>query len=455
MANNELSLSSLGIQLPYNMQAEQSVLGAALMDETILNRLITEMDPDMFYSEQNRAVYEEMRRLFSESEAVDVITLVDSLAQNGVFKGADDAKVYITRIAETVPAISNVDSYIKIVKEKYQTRRLIEAARDILQQSSEESDSDLLLESAEQKLYDIRNGQDRSGVKTIQESILEVIDTMQKLSGADRDKFAGIPTGFNYLDNILTGLGRSDLIILAARPGMGKTAIALNICLNVAKTYEKTVAFFSLEMSREQLVTRLIASEGLVENTRLVTGNLRESDWQRIAEAASALSRMDIRIDDNPLLTVADMNAKCRRLDNLGLVVIDYLQLMTSAGGKGYSGENRQQAVSDISRMLKIMAKELQVPVLCLSQLSRANEKREDKRPMLSDLRESGAIEQDADIVLFLYRDDYYNSDSEKRNVAECIVAKNRHGETGKVELRWMPEYTAFGTLENRYDDEE
>ena len=197
MANNELSLSSLGIQLPYNMQAEQSVLGAALMDETILNRLITEMDPDMFYSEQNRAVYEEMRRLFSESEAVDVITLVDSLAQNGVFKGADNAKVYITRIAETVPAISNVDSYIKIVKEKYQTRRLIEAARDILQQSSEESDSDLLLESAEQKLYDIRNGQDRSGVKTIQESILEVIDTMQKLSGADRDKFAGIPTGFN------------------------------------------------------------------------------------------------------------------------------------------------------------------------------------------------------------------------------------------------------------------
>ena len=227
------------------------------------------------------------------------------------------------------------------------------------------------------------------------------------------------------------------------------------VALEAGKHSGKSVAIFSLEMSREQLVTRLIASEGLVENTRLVTGNLRESDWQRIAEAASSLSRMDIRIDDNPLLTVADMNAKCRRLENLGLVVIDYLQLMTSAGGKGYSGENRQQAVSDISRMLKIMAKELQVPVLCLSQLSRANEKRDDKRPMLSDLRESGAIEQDADIVLFLYRDDYYNSDSEKRNVAECIVAKNRHGETGKVELRWMPEYTAFGTLENRYDDEE
>ncbi len=201
------------------------------------------------------------------------------------------------------------------------------------------------------------------------------------------------------------------------------------------------------------MVTRLIAGEGLVENSRLTTGNLRESDWQRIAEAASALSRTDIRIDDNPLLTVADMSAKCRRLDNLGLVVIDYLQLMTGAGGKSYSGENRQQAVSDMSRMLKIMAKELNVPVICLSQLSRANEKREDKRPMLSDLRESGAIEQDADIVMFLYREDYYNEESEKRNIAECIVSKNRHGETGKVELRWMPEYTAFETLETRYND--
>ena len=230
--------------------------------------------------------------------------------------------------------------------------------------------------------------------------------------------------------------------------------MALNVAVNAAKASQKTVAVFSLEMSREQLVTRLLAGEGLIDNTRLVTGNLRESDWVRIAEGASTLSRLDIRIDDNPLLTVADMNAKCRRLDDLGLVVIDYLQLMTSAGGKGYSGENRQQAVSDISRMLKIMAKELQVPVLCLSQLSRANEKRDDKRPMLSDLRESGAIEQDADIVMFLYRDDYYNSDSEKRNIAECIVAKNRHGETGKVELRWLPEYTSFGTLENRYQEE-
>ena len=282
----------------------------------------------------------------------------------------------------------------------------------------------------------------------------KLMEHLAELSAQGGKTLPGLSTGFSAVDGKINGLNKSDLLLLAARPGMGKTSMALNVALNAAKESGQTVAVFSLEMSRDQLVTRLLASEGLIENTRLISGDLRESDWVKIAEGASSLSRLDIRIDDNPLLTVADMNAKCRRIENLGLVVIDYLQLMTSAGGKGYSGENRQQAVSDISRMLKIMAKELQVPVLCLSQLSRANEKREDKRPMLSDLRESGAIEQDADIVMFLYRDDYYKEDSEKRNIAECIVAKNRHGETGKVELRWMPEYTTFGTLENRYDEE-
>ena len=263
----------------------------------------------------------------------------------------------------------------------------------------------------------------------------------------------GISYGFQQPPRF-KGITVHDLLLLAARPGMGKTSFALNVALNVAKSEKKTVAMFSLEMSREQLATRLLSSEACVENTRLVTGSLRETDWEKIAAAAGVLNRVDIRIDDNPMLSVADMNAKCRRIDSLGLVVIDYLQLMTSASG-GRSGENRQQVVSEMSRMLKVMAKELNVPVICLSQLSRANEKRDDKRPMLSDLRESGAIEQDADIVMFLYRDDYYNEDSEKRNIAECIVAKNRHGETGKVELRWMPEYTTFATLENRYDEDD
>ena len=229
----------------------------------------------------------------------------------------------------------------------------------------------------------------------------------------------------------------------------------MNIALNVAKQSGTTVAVFSLEMSKEQLLVRLMAAEGLVELTRLATGRLSASDWGKLTQAARTLRQSDIRIDDNPMLTAADINAKCRRLDNLGLVVIDYLQLMTSAGGKGYAGENRQQAVSDISRMLKVMAKELNVPVICLSQLSRANEKREDKRPMLSDLRDSGAIEQDADIVMFLYREDYYKEETENRNIAECIVAKNRHGETGKVPLRWTPEYTAFSTVELRFDEDE
>ena len=454
MANNELSLSSLGIQLPYNMQAEQSVLGAALMDETILNRLITEMDPDMFYSEQNRAVYEEMRRLFSESEAVDVITLVDSLAQNGVFKGADDAKVYITRIAETVPAISNVDSYIKIVKEKYQTRRLIEAARDILQQSSEESDSDLLLESAEQKLYDIRNGQDRSGVKTIQESILEVIDTMQKLSGADRDKFAGIPTGFNYLDNILTGLGRSDLIILAARPGMGKTSFALNIATRVAMQQKVPVAIFSLEMTKEQLTNRILSAEAGIDSQAFRTGALRAEDWEYLALATEKLHDAPIYMDDTSGITITEMKAKIRRVNqdparpNVGLIVIDYLQLMTS----GQRSENRVQEISSITRNLKIMAKEMNVPIIALSQLSRAVEKQGNNsshRPQLSDLRDSGSIEQDADCVLFLYRDSYYASQNPDgaevdADTAECIVAKNRHGETSTVPLGWDGAHTRF-----------
>ena len=454
MANNELSLSSLGIQLPYNMQAEQSVLGAALMDETILNRLITEMDPDMFYSEQNRAVYEEMRRLFSESEAVDVITLVDSLAQNGVFKGADDAKVYITRIAETVPAISNVDSYIKIVKEKYQTRRLIEAARDILQQSSEESDSDLLLESAEQKLYDIRNGQDRSGVKTIQESILEVIDTMQKLSGADRDKFAGIPTGFNYLDNILTGLGRSDLIILAARPGMGKTSFALNIATNVARLQKIPTVIFSLEMTKEQLTNRILSAEAGIDSQAFRTGALRAEDWEYLALATEKLHDAPIYMDDTSGITITEMKAKIRRVNqdptrpNVGLIVIDYLQLMTT----GQRSENRVQEISSITRNLKIMAKEMNVPIIALSQLSRAVEKQGNNsshRPQLSDLRDSGSIEQDADCVLFLYRDSYYASQNPDgaevdADTAECIVAKNRHGETSTVPLGWDGAHTRF-----------
>ncbi len=282
--------------------------------------------------------------------------------------------------------------------------------------------------------------------------MLGVYDRLNELAASD-SAVPGLSTGITDLDNAIAGLNKSDLILLAARPGMGKSSMALNMLLHAGKFSGKSVVYFSLEMSREQLAMRLISNESFVDLKKLITGKLNEDDWGKIAAASAALNQTNILIDDNPMLSVADMNAKCRRVDNLGLVVIDYLQLMTSAGGPGRGGDNRQQVVSDMSRALKIMAKELDVPVLCLSQLSRANESRADKRPMLSDLRESGAIEQDADIVMFLYRDDYYNDDSETHNLAECIIAKNRHGETGTVELQWLPEYTTFTSVERRYGE--
>ena len=441
-------------QAPHSPQAEQAVLGSMLIDPDCIKDVMDKLQPEDFYLRANRDIFETIYHMFIYSRPIDGVTVAGEMERNGVYN--DNTRDYLVQLMDVTPTSANVMEYVKIVLDKSLMRQVAAAAGSITAMVQEgNGDAGDMLESAEQKVYAIRRGRSAQNMVTVSMVLQDVMNHLAELTASGGKTLPGLSTGLSAVDAKINGLNKSDLLLLAARPGMGKTSLALNVALAAAKESGKTVAIFSLEMSREQLVTRLIASEGLVENTRLVTGNLRESDWQRIAEAASSLSRMDIRIDDNPLLTVADMNAKCRRLENLGLVVIDYLQLMTSAGGKGYSGENRQQAVSDISRMLKIMAKELQVPVLCLSQLSRANEKRDDKRPMLSDLRESGAIEQDADIVLFLYRDDYYNSDSEKRNVAECIVAKNRHGETGKVELRWMPEYTAFGTLENRYDDEE
>ena len=441
-------------QMPHSPEAEQAVLGSMLIDAECVKDVMDQLRPEDFYLRANREIFETIYSMFVYSKPIDGVTVAGEMEKNGLYN--DNTRSYLLQLMEITPTSANVMEYAKIVRDKALMRAVATAAGDItvMVQEGTGSAGDLL-EAAEQKIYAIRRGRNAQSMVTIGVVLQDVMERLAELTAAGGEKVPGLSTGFSAVDSKINGLNDSDLLLLAARPGMGKTSMALNVALSAAKESGKTVAIFSLEMSREQLVTRLIATEGLVENTRLVTGNLRESDWVKIAEAASALSRTDIRIDDNPLLTVADMNAKCRRLDNLGLVVIDYLQLMTSAGGKGYSGENRQQAVSDISRMLKIMAKELQVPVLCLSQLSRANEKREDKRPMLSDLRESGAIEQDADIVMFLYRDDYYNEDSEKRNIAECIIAKNRHGETGKVPLRWMPEYTAFGTLESRYDEDE
>ena len=451
MANEELLLR----QMPHSLEGEQAVLGSMLIDERCIKDVMDKLQPDDFYLRQNREIFDTIYSMFVYSKPIDGITVCEEMQKNGAYD-EQTTRSYLAQLMEITPTSANVMEYVEIVRDKSQMRRMAQAAAEITAMVQEGmGEAHDMLEAAEQKIYAIRRGRSAQDMVPISTVLPDVLDHLNEMSEREGTKIAGLSTGLSAVDAKISGLNKSDLVLLAARPGMGKTSMALNVALSVAKDTKQTVAIFSLEMSKEQLATRLLSSEALVENTRLINGDLRETDWVKIADAASALSRTDIRIDDNPLLTVADMNAKCRRLDNLGLVVIDYLQLMTSAGGKqAHSGESRQQAVSDISRMLKIMAKELNVPVICLSQLSRANEKRDDKRPMLSDLRESGAIEQDADIVMFLFREDYYSPDSEKRNIAECIVAKNRHGETGKVELRWMPEYTTFGTLETRYDDE-
>jgi len=425
-----------------------------LIDPECVKDVMDKLQPGDFYLRQNREIFETIYSMFSYARPIDGITVAEEMKKTGVYD-ENTTRSYLAQLMEITPTSANVMEYVKIVRDKALLRAVAQAASEITGMVQEGTGTAAdTLEAAEQKIFAIRRGQSAKDMVPLRQVLPDVLDRLNEMSESE-DHLPGLSTGLSAVDAKITGLNKSDLILLAGRPGMGKTSLALNMAMNVAKSSGKTVAVFSLEMSSEQLVSRLLSSEALVENNRLKTGNLRETDWQKIADAAMVMNKVDVRIDDNPLLSVADMNAKCRRLDNLGLVVIDYLQLMVSAGGKSYGGENRQQVVSDISRMLKIMAKELDVPVICASQLSRANEKREDKRPMLSDLRESGAIEQDADIVLFLYRDDYYNEDSEKHNIAECIVAKNRHGETGKVELRWMPEYTQFSTLDKRYADDD
>ena len=364
----------------------------------------------------------------------------DGLQTMATLRGVDDRYTEVFPIEETIPLGSwsvRTGDLDRLVLGRDMARTL--GIRSLVR--------------AEVAVYALRRGNTNESLEHIGTVLLKVFDRLKELSESGSD-ISGLSTGLRDLDKFINGLNRSDLVLLAARPGMGKTSMALNVALNVAKKNpQKTVAFFSLEMSKEQLVTRLISNESFVDNKKLVTGQLSMEEWSKIGIAATALSQTDIRVDDNPSLSVAEMNAKCRRLDNLCLVIIDYLQLMVSAGGRSYSGENRQQVVSDISRSLKIMAKELNVPVLCLSQLSRANESRQDKRPLLSDLRESGAIEQDADEVMFLYREDYYNKDTPEQNVAECIVAKNRHGETGTVKLQWLPQFTTFADREWRHDE--
>lgn len=439
-------------QMPHSTEAEQSVLGSMLIDARCVPEVIEALRPEDFYLRTNREIYETIYSMFNFSLTIDPVTVLEHMKQNGVYD-ENTSRGYLLQLMDTTPTAANVVEYIGILKDKTLLRRVAEAAGDLtaLIQQGTETGQDIL-EAAEQRIYAIRQGRAARGLIPISNVLIDVYDRLTELA-ASESAIPGLSTGLTDLDRAISGLNKSDLILLAARPGMGKTSMALNILLEAGKKSGKNVAFFSLEMSREQLALRLISSECFVDNKKLVTGKLTEEDWEKVAVAADSLNRSRIFIDDDSSVSVADISAKCRRMDNLGLVIIDYLQLMQSAGGRTYSGENRQQVVSDISRALKIMAKELDVPVLCLSQLSRANESRSDKRPMLSDLRESGAIEQDADIVMFLYREGYYDKDTPNPNLAECIIAKNRHGETRTVELQWLPEFTTFGNMEWQHDE--
>lgn len=439
----------LSRQAPQSLEAEQSVLGAMLIDSRCVGDVIGILKPEDFYLRQNQEIFETIYSMFSFSKVIDPVTVLNALKENGHYEESVTPK-YLMQLMEITPTAANVKQYAKIVSDKALLRNISQAATDINELVYEERGSAKdILEASEKKIFALtkNNGDSLERIGTV---LVRLFDSLNERAQSD-DEFPGKPTGLRDLDKRINGLNNSDLILIAARPGMGKTSLALNLLTNVAKVSGKTVAFFSLEMSREQLAMRLVSNESYVDNNKLITGKLSEDEWRKIGIASNALSQTDIRVDDNPTVTVAEMNALCRRLDNLGMIVIDYLQLMTSANGK--ESENRVTAVSEISRSLKIMAKELNVPVVCLSQLSRANESRSDKRPMLSDLRESGAIEQDADQVLFIYRDDYYNENSPEKNIAELIIAKNRHGETGTVKVQWMPQYFSFTDLEWKHSE--
>jgi len=443
----------LGKKIPHSAPAEQAVIGSMLIDPRCVPEVLEQLRADAFYGKLNRDIFETIYNMFAYAQTIDPVTVLDQMKVRGVYQ--DSCPEYLAEVMRVTPTAANVLEYAAIVRDRALLRRLGEAADEInnmVYEGSGEAESSL--EAAERLIYNLRQGRNVGGLMPLSSVVQNVFEEMNA-AAASGNKIPGMSTGFPDLDRTILGLNDSELILVAGRPGMGKTSIALNMALHVGMTQKKAVAIFSLEMSREQLATRLLSRAALVPLQNLLTGQLSDQQWSSVTDAAQTLSHTDILIDDNPSLTVSDMNAQCRRVADLGLVVIDYLQLMQSAGsGHSWSNESRTQAVSDISRMLKIMAKELNVPVVCLSQLSRANESRQDKRPMLSDLRESGAIEQDADVVIGLYRDGYYNKQSENPNLAEAIILKNRKGATGTVPLNWLPEYTSFSSVERRYDDE-
>ena len=433
----------LARQLPQSLEAEQAVIGSMLIDPACIAEVIELLRPEDFYAEEHQRIFETIYSMFNTALKIDPVTVLDRLKAQGYYDEAG-GRAYLMQLMEVTPTSANVKEYASIVRDKSMLRAIANAGAEIQNLAFSGGGSAAeVAELAEQKIYSVRQGREIKGLSPLKSVIMDLYAQLDERSRSDSD-IPGLSTGFRDLDVALTGLNKSDLILVAARPGMGKTAFALNIALNAAKSSGKDVVVFQLEMSKDQLASRFLASEALLDSHKLKTGSLNQDDWIKIARATSVLAKTHLYVDDNPAITVAEIKAKCRRLgENLGLIVIDYIQLMQSGGKRS---ENRVQEVAEISRSLKIMAKELNVPVVCLSQLSRAAEQRADKRPMLSDLREWGAIEQDADIVMFIYRDDYYDAESDDKNVAEIILAKNRHGATGTVELQWIGQYTTFSS---------
>ena len=453
MSDEKLIYNLDGARLPYSVEAEQAVLGSIIIDPACLNEIAVQVKTDYFYIPQHKEIYSALSSMYELSQSIDFISLLEKLKKYGVYDEAG-GKAYLTQLVQTVPSSANVLTYVAIIRERYYARALMNAAQNIIKDINDNvEDSGKLIDNAEQEIYAIRQGREVSGLTHIKSVIEnETYDRLSKMADpVTRADYVGIPSGIGDLDKMITGLNKSDLIILGARPGMGKTSFALNIARNVAVNSNKTVCFFSLEMTRDQLAQRMLSSEAGIKSEKLRTGDLTPDEWTRLAQAGDNLSKANIYFDETSSITVPEMKAKLRRMRQVDLVVIDYLGLMKSAK----STENRVQEVSEITRNLKTMAKDLKVPVIACAQLSRGTEtKGKSHRPALADLRESGSIEQDADIVLFLYREKYYDNektddqDMSDPNKAECIVAKNRHGEIGTIDMHWDGQFTRFTSVD-------
>ena len=435
---------------PHDLEAEQAVIGSMLTDKEAVISAIEVLSDEDFYREDNRIIYSAIMNLYNRGEPIDIITLKSELSSMGKFDAVGGLE-YLAELPEKVPTTANVDKYIKIVEEKAALRTLIKTANELITLGYDPTQEvDELMDNAEKKIFGVMQNRSQKSYSSMKDILVETFIELEELYNR-KEHVTGVPTGFIDLDYKTAGLHGSELILVAARPAMGKSAFALNIATNAAVRAKTPVAIFSLEMSKEQMANRILCSEALVDSNKVRTGKVEDDDWTKLAEASGILSEAQIYIDDTPGISIMEIRAKCRKMKlekDIGLVVIDYLQLVQGSSKRAAS---REQEIAEISRSLKILAKEINVPVIALSQLSRAPEQRPDHRPMLSDLRESGSIEQDADIVMFLYRDDYYNQDSDKKNVAEVILAKHRAGSTGTVELAWLGSYTKFANLDNRY----